>query len=106
MVNIMALEMTGNAYKNRDDVWINFDVVKDYLYQACLTIVEAGIIVNLYNFPLCCIDERLYSIAHKSISDYKIRFKKECEDCSVKQNCGGFFNSTINVKEIKVKPIK
>lgn len=106
MVNIMALEMTGNAYKNRDDVWINFDVVKDYLYQACLTIIEAGIIVNLYNFPLCCIDERLYSIAHKSISDYKIRFKKECEDCSVKQNCGGFFNSTINVKEIKVKPIK
>ena len=106
MVNIMALEMTGNAYKNRDDVWINFDVVKDYLYQACLTIIEAGIIVNLYNFPLCCIDERLYSIAHKSISDYKIRFKKECEDCSVKQNCGGFFNSTINVKEIKVKPIE
>ena len=106
MVNIMALEMTGNAYKNRDDVWINFDFVKDYLYQACLTIIEAGIIVNLYNFPLCCIDERLYSIAHKSISDYKIRFKKECEDCSVKQNCGGFFNSTINVKEIKVKPIK
>lgn len=106
MVNIMALEMTGNAYKNRDDIWISFDVVNDYLYTACLTIIEAGIIVNLYNFPLCCIDERLYSVAHKSISDYKIRFKKECEDCSVKQNCGGFFNSTINVKEIKVKPIK
>ena len=104
MVNIMALEMTGNAYKNREDIWINFDKVNKYLYDACLTIIEAGIIVNLYNFPLCNIDERLYSIAHKSISDYKVRFKEECENCKVKKNCGGFFNSTINVKEIKVCP--
>ena len=84
---------------------IDFDKVNKYLYESCLTIIEEGIIVNLYNFPLCNIDERLYSIAHKSISDYKVRFKEECENCKVKKNCGGFFNSTINVKEINVKPI-
>lgn len=105
MVNIMALEMTGNAIRNKDKVWINFDEVNKYLYDACITIIEAGIIVNLYNFPLCNIDKRLYSISHKSISDYKVRYKKECENCNAKENCGGFFNSTINVKEIKVKPM-
>ncbi len=106
MVNIMALEMTGNAYKNREQVWINFGEVKEYLYKACITIIKSGIITNLYNFPLCNLDERLYSVAHRSITDYKIRYKEKCEECRAKENCGGFFNSTINVKDIKVKPIK
>ena len=106
IVNIMALEMTGNAYKNREQVWINFKDVKEYLYKACITIIKAGIIVNLYNFPLCNLDERLYSIAHKSITDYKIRYKEQCEECLAKENCGGFFNSTINVKDIEIKPIR
>lgn len=106
MVNIMALEITGNAYKNREQVWINFGEVKEYLYKACITIIKSGIITNLYNFPLCNLDERLYSVAHRSITDYKIRYKEKCEECRAKENCGGFFNSTINVKDIKVKPIK
>ena len=106
MVNIMALEMTGNAYKNREQVWINFGEVKEYLYKACITIIKSGIITNLYNFPLCNLDERLYSVAHRSITDYKIRYKEKCEECRKKKNCGGFFNSTINVKDIEVKPIK
>lgn len=67
--------------------------------------MKAGILTNLYNFPLCNIDERLYSIAHKSITDYKIRYKEQCENCLGKKQCGGFFNSTINVKDIEVKPI-
>ena len=57
MVNIMALEMTGNAYKNREQVWINFDEVKEYLYRACITLIESGMITNLYIFPLCNLDE-------------------------------------------------
>ena len=106
MVNIMALEMTGNAYKNREQVWINFEEVKEYLYRACITLIESGMITNLYNFPLCNLDERLYSLAHKSITDYKIRYKEQCEECLAKESCGGFFNSTINFKDIEVKPIK
>ena len=105
MVNIMALEMTGNAYKNREKVWIGFEKVSKNIHQACLILLKAGIITNLYNFPLCNIDQSLFSIAHKSITDYKIKYKEECNKCKVKEKCGGFFNSTINVKDIKVKPI-
>ena len=106
MVNIMALEMLGNSYKNKDEVWVSFDEVKRYLYNACTILIKAGIITNLYNFPLCNLDERLYSLAHKSITDYKVRYREECENCKAKEICGGFFFSTINVKNIKVKPIK
>lgn len=106
MVNIMALEMLGNAYKNKDEVWVNFLGVKNYLYEACLEIISAGIMVNLYNFPLCSLDKRLYGLAVKSITDYKVLFKEECSVCLARDNCGGFFFSTINMKDIKVEPIK
>lgn len=106
LVNIMAMEMTGNAYKRKEELWINFDEASKYLYNTCLTIIKAGIMVNLYNFPLCSLDRKLYSIARKSITDYKIRYKEECDECAAKAECGGFFNSTINMKDIKVKPIK
>lgn len=106
MVNIMALEMTGNAFKNKKQVWVDFKEFKDRLYKSCIILLKAGIITNLYNFPLCNLDKRLYSIAHKSITDYKVRYMEQCEECLVKNQCGGFFNSTINVKSIKVNPIK
>ena len=102
----MALEMTGNAYRNREEVWVSFEESKNELYDACMETLKAGIITNLYNFPLCELDERLYSISHRSITDYKVRYKEECAECSIMQQCGGFFNSTINVKDIKIKPIK
>ena len=106
MVSIMALEMTGNAFKNKKEVWVDYEKIRDYLYNACIFLLKTGIITNLYNFPLCNLDKRLYSIAHKSITDYKVRYMEQCEECLVKDQCGGFFNSTINVKSIKVKPIK
>ncbi len=106
IVNIMALEMLGNAYKNKDWVWVDFKDIKKYLYNACLTIIRSGIITNLYNFPLCNIDEKLYSLSRKSITDYKVRYKDGCDTCLIKESCGGFFNSTINIKDISIKPIK
>lgn len=106
IVNIMALEMMGNAYKNKDWVWVDFKDIKKYLYNACLTIIRSGIITNLYNFPLCNIDEKLYSLSRKSITDYKVRYKDGCDTCLIKESCGGFFNSTINIKDIFIKPIK
>lgn len=106
MVNIMALEMTGNAFKNKEQVWVNFNDVSEYLYKACMRLIANGIVTNLYNFPLCCIDERLYSISRKSITDYKVRYKEQCKECRAQESCGGFFSSTINIKDITVKPIK
>lgn len=106
MVNIMALEMLGNSFKNKNEVWINFEDINEYLYRACIKLIKSGIITNLYNFPLCNLNEKLYTLAHRSITDYKVRYKEECNGCQAKDICGGFFFSTINMKDIKVKPIK
>jgi His-Xaa-Ser repeat-associated downstream radical SAM protein len=105
-VSIMALEMLGNAIINKDDTWIGFDDLKEPVKQMAIKLIQNGIETYLFNFPLCFVDETLWSITLKSISDYKIRYFDECEKCAVKEKCGGFFNSTINIKELDVKPYR
>lgn len=104
-VNIMALEMLGNAIINKESVWIGFDEIKGIIKETAVNLIRNGIETYLFNFPLCFVDESLWSIALKSISDYKVRYYDECEICKAKEKCGGFFNSTINLKEFKVEPI-
>ena len=103
-VNIMALEMLGNAIVNKEDTWIDFTEIKEPVRQMTINLIKNGIETYLFNFPLCFVDETLWSITLKSISDYKVRYFDECEECVVKEKCGGFFNSTINLKELQVVP--
>lgn len=105
-VNIMGLEMLGNAAKNRKYVWIGFEEIQKYLNKTVFILLENGINTNLYNFPLCYIDTNFWQITLPSISDYKVRYSEECLKCNVKNICGGFFESTYNIGRIKVKPIE
>ncbi|AWI05950.1 His-Xaa-Ser system radical SAM maturase HxsC [Clostridium drakei] len=105
-VNFMAMEMLGNAVVNREKVWIDFNSVQEKLKEAVFILLKSGIETRIYNFPLCSLDESIWNLSVRSISDYKIRYKQQCNECSVMKNCGGFFNSTINMKDLKVKPIK
>jgi len=105
-VNIMGLEMLGNAVINKEAVWIDFDELKEYVQDAIMYLLKNGIQAYLYNFPLCKIDEKLWSVCIKSISDYKVRYFDDCSDCDVMSHCGGFFNSTIRMKDIRVNPIR
>lgn len=105
-VNFMAMEMLGNAVVNKEKVWIDFNSVQEKLKEAVFILLKSGIETRIYNFPLCSLDESIWNLSVRSISDYKIRYKQQCNECSVMKNCGGFFNSTINMKDLKVKPIK
>lgn len=104
-VNFMSLEMLGNCLKNKNDVWIEFEKIDKYLLPACLNLVKNRVNVQLYNFPLCLINNKLISLAKNSITDYKVKYKKDCDSCRAKEICGGFFFSTVNMKEIIVKPL-
>ncbi|MCH5138434.1 His-Xaa-Ser system radical SAM maturase HxsC [Clostridiaceae bacterium UIB06] len=105
-VNFMAMEMLGNAVTNKEKVWIDFQSVQPELKKAILILLKSGITVKVYNFPLCCLDKSLWNLNVRSISDYKIRYKDKCQSCSAIKTCGGFFNSTINMKDIVVSPIE
>lgn len=103
-VCMMGLEMMGNAMLHRKDIWCNYEMLWPYVREATRILVNAGIEVQLYNYPLCMIDENLQSLYKKSITPSKIEFLAECDTCHRKILCGGFFRTTIVMPDIKVRP--
>ena len=73
-INIMGMEVLGNAWKNREIVWIEMDELKFYLQSALEESFRCGIEPGLYNFPLCLFDRKYWYCYKNSISDYKIRY--------------------------------
>ena len=105
VVNFVGLETRGNCAKNFNDLFVPFDTAFSFLKPAILKLVEAGIDVGLYNFPLCWIDEGFRGICKKSITPSKVRYNPECDDCILKSACGGFFGTTRALAKPVVKPI-
>lgn len=105
-VNFMALEMLGNALKNKDHVWVRFQEVRESLIKACYLLIQEGIHVQLYNFPLCYLPESLWSLAVRSITDHKICYATECIGCEARELCGGFFPTTLQICNHEVFPVR
>lgn len=105
-VNFVAMEMMGNAAVNRERIWIEYDRIFPKIQQAIDILINAGIDVKLYNFPLCVVKRGYWHIAAKSISAYKIQYQDSCESCCVKEICGGFFGSTKKLMNPKVYPVQ
>ncbi|MBR6407864.1 MAG: His-Xaa-Ser system radical SAM maturase HxsC [Clostridia bacterium] len=103
-VKIMGLEMLGSAAKYAEDIWIPYDVAFEYSKIGIINLINRGIDVGLYNFPLCAVDNNFHLLCQKSITDYKIRFTEKCDDCKKKQNCGGIFAGTIRFAKNNVMP--
>ncbi|OQB13118.1 MAG: molybdenum cofactor biosynthesis protein A [Firmicutes bacterium ADurb.Bin193] len=105
-VNFMGLELMGNAAKNSEKVWLPFDEAFQKSKKAIRLLIGNGINTQLYNFPLCSVEPAYWEICAKSISDYKVEFGKECQECDLKEICGGVFDSTKRVINFKGRPIK
>jgi His-Xaa-Ser system radical SAM maturase HxsC len=105
-VSFIGMEMLGSALKNSKDIWVDYQEIGANLKESLLKLLAYGIHVNIYNIPLCKVDEKLRPLCSKSISDYKVRYLPECEICKEKNNCGGIFVSSMHfIKKEKVNPI-
>lgn len=104
-INFMGLEMLGNAAKNRDHVWIDYKTAFKSARLAIKKLIMAGYDVNLYNFPLCCVDPDYWPICCRSISDYKVRYCSDCGECMVKAICGGIFEGSRRLCEGRLEPV-
>lgn len=105
-VNFMGLELMGNAAKNMKDVWLPYKDMFEKSEKAIRLLIKHGIDVQLYNFPLCSVKREYWDICSKSISDYKIQYDDVCSECTVKEICGGIFDSTKRVAKVVGIPIK
>ncbi len=104
-VSIMAMEMTGSAYINRDKVWIPYREAARKIQKAIMVFIEHGIDVKLYNFPLCTVEKKFWTLCEKSISPEKVRYSKQCHICKMKKECGGIFAGTLLMEKGELKAI-
>jgi len=92
-VALMGLEMMGFVRMNLDALWIDPVDYQAQLRLAVDHLQQHGLDVSIYNHQLCVLDPQLWPVARKSISDWKNEYLDECQDCSARDRCGGFFAS-------------
>lgn len=104
IVNFLGLEPRGNCALNFDSVYIDHRTSFLKSKAAIDHLMRQGYDVGLYNYPLCAVDKDYWPLAAKSISDYKNVFHPDCESCSVKSICAGFFTAAMNIAHPTVTP--
>jgi hypothetical protein len=89
----MGMEPIGFALANREALWVDPVDYAAKLQAAVESLLDAGLRVSIYNLPLCVLPPGLWPLARRSISDWKQKYLDECNGCSARESCGGFFGS-------------
>jgi His-Xaa-Ser system radical SAM maturase HxsC len=92
-VALMGLEMFGFTLRNLETVWIDPVDYTSELREAVRLLALSRMRVFIFNHQLCTIPRELWPFAVKSISDWKNVYLDECTGCSVREQCGGLFQS-------------
>ena len=92
-IAVMGLEPTGYCRERWMDFWIDPEETAEELVAAASIANNYNITLWLYNMQLCCLPTTLHNIACVSISEWKRVYANECNACSMRKSCGGFFAS-------------
>lgn len=93
-IAFMGLELMGFAKSNLNALWIEPADYVEPLAEALEILDQANLTALVYNLPLCLLPESVRPFARKSISDWKNIYLPECDRCSLRSSCAGFFAST------------
>jgi len=104
-VALMGLEMFGFTPRNLDVLWIDPVDYRGELEEATLALAARGMNVSIYNHQLCTLPRSLWPFARKSISDWKNVYLETCNNCCVRQYCGGFFQSATKRHSAHIVPL-
>ena len=104
-VAFMQMETIGLAKENIDDLWIDPYDYNEPLREAILLLANRGMNPYIYNAQLCVLPEDIRCFAIQSISDWKDIYLSECDGCSLKGQCAGFFASNKNHHSLHINKI-
>ncbi|MBO1588490.1 conserved hypothetical protein [Serratia proteamaculans] len=105
-ISLMGLESIGWARKNWSSIFVEHDSYSEKILSAVETAQRSGIPLTIFNYPLCHLPERAWGFATQSISDWKNYYPKECDECTQKSSCAGYFSSSKGRFHQPPRPIK
>lgn len=105
-IAFMQMEPIGYAKENLEDLWIDPVDYNNQLEIAITNLHYREMHVAIYNAQLCVLPEKLRKFAVHSISDWKNIYIDECDLCTQKSECAGFFASSKNNHSRNISAIK
>lgn len=111
-VAFMGLEMMGFTIPNLEALWIDPWDYRHELERATVFLASRGMRVSIYNHQLCTVPKALWPFCRKSISDWKNEYLAVCQECTAREDCGGFFASSIrrrysaHIRPFRTKPLE
>jgi len=105
-ISLMGLESIGWARKNWSSIFVEHDSYSEKILSVVETAQKSGIPLTIFNYPLCHLPERAWGFATQSISDWKNYYPKECDECTQKSSCAGYFSSSKGRFHQPPRPIK
>lgn len=100
----MGLELHGCAAVHSEEIDVNPLEYGPYLRDAVLLMIRRGMPVSVYNIPLCMCPSDIRHVASQSISLWKNIWMEECNGCMEKDNCCGFFSTSVSIHKNFIKP--
>lgn len=105
-VVLMGLEAMGFGKSNFQSLWIAPELLIPKVDEAIAILRQARIRTMVYNLPLCILGKQSQNHAVRSISDWKNEYLPECDSCTKRTECCGFFFSTKQHYANLIKPFK
>jgi His-Xaa-Ser system radical SAM maturase HxsC len=97
-IAFMGMEHIGYAPRNMDELWIDPLDYQEELEKSVAILARFGIDVRIYNLQLCILKQSLWKYSNQAISDWKNAYTDVCQDCAVRERCGGFFQWDTKLK--------
>ncbi len=107
-VVFINMKYTGNALINLKRIFIRYSKLVPHTSRAADTLLNAGIPVKLFHFPLCTLPEGYREIA-KGVTKQgpELAFAKACKTCGSRQDCPMIWKSYLNLSgEKEFTPIQ
>lgn len=104
-VALMGLEPIGWALDNIEQLWIDPYDYGDALKNAVQILHRNNLKVSIYNHQLCILLPSLRRFARKSIGNWKAVYLGICEQCELKNSCGGLFASARLIHSSHLQPL-
>ncbi len=87
-VVFINMKYTGNAFKNREELFIRYSDIVPHVIRAAETLESSGIETRLFHFPLCTIPERHHEKAMGITKQRaELAYAERCGECSKKEEC-------------------
>ncbi len=103
-IALMGYEPIGFGRTNLKALWVDPADYQADLEAAVEIFTSHRMSVSIYNHQLCVLRPALWPFSRHSISDWKNVYLPVCRECSLMQDCGGFFHSAVHAHSAHISP--